>query len=171
MSQKSMPTIDELAIRAGLNAKQKNKVVHFAEYLLAGGAQFWVGYFWLLIADGGLHWSLWWSKLSANLIGLSISFVLQRNFTFSHTKTDSKLTNVTAKYFVVMGMDFVIDYFIVQYTLGLSALFSLSRPTALSLGQFISAGFFTVWNYFWFRWWVFTEVSTPKALKHPTKED
>ena len=162
-----MPTIDRLASQAGLNTKQKNLVIHLAEYMLAGGAQFWTGYFWLLVADGSLHWSLWWAKLSANLVGLSISFVLQRNLTFSHTKQDSKLSQVSIRYFVVMGIDFVIDYFIVQYFVGLSALFSLSRPTALSIGQLVSAGFFTIWNYFWFKLWVF---ATPKPAAKTTSK-
>jgi hypothetical protein len=25
------------------------------------------------------------------------------------------------------------------------------------LGQFVSSGFFTIWNYFWYRFWVFPE--------------
>jgi putative flippase GtrA len=33
------------------------------------------------------------------------------------------------------------------------------------IGQFISSGFFTVWNYFWYRFWVFPT----QFAKHKSK--
>jgi putative flippase GtrA len=34
------------------------------------------------------------------------------------------------------------------------------------IGQFIAAGFFTFWNYIWYKLWVFKGHERPKRIKH-----
>ncbi len=137
-----------------LKKKQRREVTRVTEYLISGGAYFWAGYLTFFIADKGLHLSLWWAKLAANIVGWVINYLLQRYWVFNNTKLNSHKTEVTFRYTVITLVDFVIDYVIV---------WSLQRAGLTPyLGQFVSSGFFTVWNYFWYRFWVFPDKFTRK---------
>ena len=117
------------------------------EYLISGGVYFWSGYALFAVLWSELHWSLWWAKLAANVFGWSVNFILQRYWVFRHPSLKGKQTQVTARYIVITLVDFLLDYLIVAglRTFGVSPY----------IGQFASAGFFTIWNYFWYRFWVF----------------
>lgn len=118
----------------------------FIEYFISGGAYFWFGYLMFFVADKGFHWSLWWAKLLANVSGWILNYILQRYWVFNdHGK--AKRVPMTGRYIVITLVDFALDYFIVAglKTMGLTPY----------LGQFVSSGFFTFWNYIWYRWWVF----------------
>ncbi len=75
--------------------------------------------------------------------------MLQRFWVFNNPKLKQHQTEVTSRYIVITLVDFVLDYFIV-YGLKLVGV----TPY---IGQFLSAGFFTGWNYLWYRLWVFPE--------------
>jgi len=123
--------------------------IRIAEYLVSGGAYFWAGYLTFFIADKGLHWTLWWAKLSANVVGWIINYMLQRFWVFKNPMLAKHKIDVTKRYLIITGVDFIIDYLIVREL----------KVAGLTpyLGQFVSAGFFTFWNYAWYRWWVFPE--------------
>ena len=118
----------------------------FIEYFISGGAYFWFGYLMFFIADKGFHWSLWWAKLLANLSGWTLNYALQRYWVFND-RGKAKRVPMTGRYIIITLVDFVLDYFIVAglRTLGITPY----------IGQFVSSGFFTFWNYIWYRWWVF----------------
>lgn len=118
-------------------------------YLISGGVYFWTGYLVFFIADKELHFSLWWSKLTANLIGWTVNYLLQRYWVFNHQDLKKQRVKVTFRYITITLIDFVLDYLIV-YELKNNGL----TPY---VGQFVSAGFFTVWNYYWYKLWVFSK--------------
>jgi putative flippase GtrA len=68
---------------------------------------------------------------------------------FKNPQLAKHKTEVTTRYAIITLVDFLVDYLIVY---GLK-----SVGITPYIGQFFSAGFFTVWNYVWYRWWVFPE--------------
>src|SRR5206468_3109884 len=118
---------------------QRKIALQFVKYSVSGGAYFWSGYLMFFVADKGLHWNLWWAKMSANIVGWVVNYSLQRFWTFTNPELKKHKTQVTFRYGVITLVDFLIDYMIVASlkTLGLTPY----------LGQFGSAGFFTFWNY------------------------
>lgn len=125
------------------------EVVRAAEYLVSGGAFFWSGYAAFFICDQLFHMNLWWAKLTANLVGWVINYLLQRYWVFNNPHLQKHQTEVTERYIALTVFNFLVDYLIVSNlkNLGVSPY----------IGQFFSAGFFTGWNYLWYRFWVFPE--------------
>lgn len=134
-----------------LTKKRQRQLLQFGEYLVSGGAFFWTGYAVFFVADQGLHWSLWWSKLAANICGWIVNYLLQRYWVFNSKRLSKHQTQVTERYIFITAVNFLLDYIIVS---GLK-----SAGLTPYLGQFVSAGFFTIWNYVWYRFWVFPEHS------------
>jgi putative flippase GtrA len=128
-------------------SKNRKLIIQFIEYMVSGGVYFWVGYALLLYLYNGLHWSLWWSTILSNVVGWTTNFVLQRFWVFNNKNLAKHQTAVTGRYIFITLVDFVLNYFIL---LGLN---SVGIPP--KFGQFISSGFFTIWNYLWYRFWVF----------------
>lgn len=136
--------------------RQRKLFIQFIEYMISGGAYFWVGYLIFFIADKGLGLSLWWAKLAANIVGWTVNFLLQRYWVFKNPHLEGQLAQTSARYIFITLVNFVLDYLIV------AAL--KSAGITPYIGQFISSGFFTVWNYLWYRFWVFPE-SHSKGIK------
>jgi putative flippase GtrA len=131
-------------------------VIQIVQYLISGGVYFGSGYALFALLWSGFHWPLWWAKLAANVFGWTINFVLQRYWVFDNESLHIHKTRVTRRYIAITLVDFVVDYLIVA---GLK-----SGGITPYIGQFVSAGFFTIWNYFWYRFWVFPE-KMPKKKK------
>jgi len=129
--------------------KKHKTLIQFVEYMISGGAYFWVGYVILLYLYHGLHWSLWWSTIVSNVIGWAVNFVLQRFWVFNNKSLKGHQTQVTGRYIFITLVDFILNYYIL---LGLKKV-----NIDPAIGQFISSGFFTVWNWFWYKFWVFPE--------------
>lgn len=142
-----------------LRKKQVREVTRIAEYMVSGGAFFWSGYATFFFVDKILGGSFFWAKVSATAVGWTINFILQRYWVFKNPKLNKHQTEVTSHYLILSFVNLVIDYFIVYFLMlaGLSPYF----------GQFASAGFFTVWNYLWYKYWVFPEKfpQSPRAQK------
>jgi putative flippase GtrA len=135
---------------------QRKVVIQFIEYLISGGAYFWVGYGILDYLYYAQHWSLWWSTIISNVIGWSVNFVLQRFWVFNNKALKGHQTQVTSRYITITLVDFVMNYFI---------LYGLKQVGITpAIGQFISSAFFTGWNWIWYRYWVFPE----KIKRHKT---
>lgn len=128
--------------------------VQFIEYMVSGGVYFWVGYVILDYLYYALHWNLWWSTIVSNIVGWSVNFILQRFWAFNSKSLKGHQTEVTVRYIFITLVDFVLNYFI---------LYGLKQVGVTpAIGQFVSSGFFTVWNYFWYRFWVFPEKLAKK---------
>ncbi len=132
-----------------LRKKQKREVRRIVEYMVSGGAYFWSGYLMFFALDKGLGLSLWWAKLLANITGWIVNYMLQRYWVFNNPKLAKHQTEVTTRYLTITGVNFVLDYLIVNSlrTIGITPY----------IGQFVSSGFFTMWNYLWYRFWVFPD--------------
>lgn len=136
-------------------SSKKHEIRRITEYMISGGAYFWTGYLVFFICDKTLGLNLWWSKLAANVLGWIVNYLLQRYWVFRNPKLNKHQTEVTTRYVAITLVDFVLDYFIVRglKTIGITPY----------IGQFISSGFFTVWNYIWYRFWVFPEKFTKSS--------
>jgi putative flippase GtrA len=149
-----------------MKTKQVKEVKRFTEYMISGGAYFWSGYLAFLLIDKGLHGSFFWAKSVSTLSGWTVNYLLQRYWVFRNPALKRHQTEVTSRYIVITLIDFVLDYCIV---LGLK-----QAGITPYLGQFVSAGFFTVWNYLWYRFWVFPEkfvkkpvvITVPRIVAH-----
>ncbi len=146
-----------------LNKKQKKEVTRITEYMISGGAYFWSGYAMFFFIDKILGLSFFWAKSVSTLVGWTVNYMLQRYWVFKNPSLKKHQTEVTGRYTVITLVDFVLDYFIVW---GLKV-FGITPY----IGQFISAGFFTVWNYLWYKFWVFPEKfkGGKKAKITPTR--
>ncbi len=133
---------------------KKRELTRIVEYFISGGAYFWTGYLVFFACDKGLGLSLWWAKLIANITGWTVNYLLQRYWVFKNPELAKNQTKVTGRYIFITLLDFVLDYLIVAALKGVGV-----TPY---IGQFISSGFFTVWNYIWYRFWVFPEKFTKK---------
>lgn len=139
-----------------MKKRQKKLIWQFVEYMISGGAYFWTGYIVFFFCDKQLGLSLWWAKLTANVSGWTINFVLQRYWVFRNPHLKGHLGEVTGRYMIITLINFGLDYLIVATLKS----FGLTPY----LGQFVSSGFFTVWNYVWYRFWVF-----PTKKHHPAR--
>jgi putative flippase GtrA len=140
-----------------LKNRQKREVKRLTEYLISGGAYFWSGYAAFFVGDKVFHLSLWWAKLAANIIGWTINYLLQRYWVFKNPALAKHKTDVTKRYIFITLVDFMLDYLIIR---------SLkSVGITPYIGQFVSAGFFTAWNYLWYRFWVFPEKFGKKPAR------
>jgi putative flippase GtrA len=135
--------------------KQSSEFTRIVEYFVSGGAYFWSGYLMFFFIDKGLHGSFFWAKSISTLFGWTINYLLQRYWVFNNPKLKKHQTQVTGRYIFITLVDFVLDYFIV-YGLKLVGV-------SPYIGQFVSSGFFTVWNYLWYRFWVFPDKFKKKG--------
>jgi putative flippase GtrA len=139
-------------------AKTKKFLIQFTEYMISGGAWFWVGYASFGFMDLVLGISFWPAKLSSYFIGASVNFLLQRYWVFKQKKNSKKeLGDAAKRYYSLMVVNFVLDQVIVG---GLRAL-----GLTPYIGQFVSSGFFTVWNWLWYSLWVFKKQPKPVYKK------
>jgi putative flippase GtrA len=139
-------------------SKQRKEITRFTEYLISGGAYFWSGYAAFFFIDKVLQANFFWAKSVSTLFGWTVNFLLQRYWVFNNPKLKKHQTQVTGRYVVITLVDFVLDYLIV---------YGLKRMGITPyIGQFVSAGFFTFWNYFWYKFWVFPQkFNKSPALK------
>ncbi len=136
---------------------QRRELVRIFEYMVSGGAYFWAGYLVFALGDKLFGLNLFWAKLLANIVGWLVNYGLQRYWVFNNKTLAKHQTQVTGRYAFITIVDFGLDYLIVA---GLQS-FGLTPY----LGQFVSSGFFTVWNYLWYRFWVFPEKFAKKKVK------
>ena len=130
--------------------------------MISGGVYFWVGYAILNYLYYAAHWSLWWATILSNVVGWTANFILQRFWVFNNKSLKSHQTQVTTRYIIITLADFVLNYFI---------LFGLKNiGITPAIGQFISSAFFTVWNWFWYKLWVFPEhMKKHKTMVTPAR--
>lgn len=144
-----------------LKNKNRQELVRIAQYMVSGGAFFWTGYLVFFICDQALGLNLWWAKLLANISGWTVNYLLQRYWVFNEKSRRGNQKQVTGRYAVITLINFGLDYLIVSGLKGLGL-----TPY---LGQFVSAGFFTVWNYLWYKLWVFQDHGKKKSTKRGKK--
>jgi len=125
----------------------RKDVIQFLEFMVGGTTYFWSGYIVFAICYSGFHWDWLPAKMAADVVGLTFNYLIQRYWTFNSRKLTHHEGRTVGKYGVVSAMNLVLDYLIIA---GLKAV-----GISPYLGFFISAGFFTIWNYVWYKFWVF----------------
>ena len=140
----------------------KTEIRRISEYMVSGGAYFWSGYGVFFIIDKILGGSFFWAKSISTLAGWTVNYVLQRYWAFNNPALKNHQTEVTGRYAIITLTDFVLDFLIVW---GLTHVSIFGFSINPYVGQFVSAGFFTVWNYLWYRFWVFPEKFTSPKVK------
>jgi putative flippase GtrA len=122
-------------------------LIQFLEYVIGGSVYFWSGYLVFALCYSGFHWDWLWAKIAADAVGLSLNYLVQRYWAFNNKNLKKHELGTAGKYSLISALNLVLDYLIIWglKTIGISPY----------LGFFISAGFFGVWNYLWYRFWVF----------------
>ncbi len=142
---------------------KKSLKAQLIEYFVAGGAFFWSGYVAFFIFDSVLNFPLFAAKQLANLIGLTVNYILEDQWVFkSKRQTKSYQKRRGNRYLTIMVINFGIDYLIIYWL----------KEAGLTpyLGQFVSAGFFTIWNFLWYKYWVFAPHVSKKKSKRKIKK-
>ena len=132
----------------------KKTVVQFTYFNVGGLVFFVVGYalFALLYSVLGWHWLI--SKAIADLTGWICNYVIQYYLAFSDTTKNESHYEALSKHTAFSIMNLVIDYAIVG---GLKLL-----GVTPYIGMLVSAAFFTVWKWVWYKRWVFRHSASYK---------
>ncbi len=140
-----------------ISKKTRKVVVQFAEYMITGGVWFWSGYILIVLLDD--HIGLFAANLVGNSVGITFNFLLERFWVF-RTKRPAKLAVMAWRYLIYTALNaFLLNYAILY---GLREYVDI-KP---EIGQFIASGFFTIWNYIWYKQWVFKGKERPRRTRH-----
>ena len=123
------------------------------EYFVAGGVWFWSGYILIILLDN--HIGLFWANFIGNAVGITLNFILERYWVFK-TKQPAKLGIAAKRYVIYTALNAFLLNYLILYTLEKNGI-------RVEIGQFIASAFFTVWNYFWYKHYVF------KGMEHHRK--
>ena len=138
-----------------IKKKSKKIVIQFAEYVVAGGAWFWSAYFITLLLDPII--GLGWANVVGNFVGVTINYFLSVLWVFK-TKNNKHAMAASWKYIIYTGINFALSAFMLK---GLRAV-----GVEPVIGQFITAAFFTGWNYIWYKLWVFKGTPHARRIRH-----
>jgi putative flippase GtrA len=126
----------------------------FLKYWLGGWAYFWIAYAVFALCYSGFKWSWLPSKIISDTIGWSLNYFIQRFWAFGDQHHLSEMQHA-GRYIFIETIGFFLDYAIIG---GLNAI-----GITPYIGFFISAGFFTVWSFLWYKYWVFPDKKKPEA--------
>jgi putative flippase GtrA len=125
----------------------RHNIVQFLEYMVGGTVYFWSGYLVFALCYSGFDWDWLPAKMAADAVGWSLNYLVQRYWAFNAPGLRHHEGRTVGKYGVLTIGNFILDYCLIWWlnAIGISPY----------IGFFISSGFFTIWNYFWYRFWVF----------------
>ncbi|MFV0535736.1 MAG: GtrA family protein, partial [Cumulibacter sp.] len=94
-----------------------------------------------------------------------LNFIIEKYWVFRAKpgqKRQTKLGVMAGRYIVYTALNaFLLNYLILYF---------IERQLGWGpeIGQFIASGFFTFWNYFWYKYWVFNNHAPgkPKRTRH-----
>lgn len=141
-----------------LRKKQQREVKRITEYMVSGGAFFWSGYAVFFVCDKVLGFGLLAATTLSYAVGWTVNYLLQRYWVFNNPKLAKHEVEVTGRYILISLVNVPINY----------AILATLKSVGISpyIGQFISSGFFTVWNYLWYKFYVFPiKFSSAKRKK------
>lgn len=125
----------------------RHTLIQFGEYLVGGGVYFWSGYAVFALCYSVLGWGVLPAKIAADVVGWTANYLVQRYWAFNNKGLQHHEGRTIGRYALLTVGNLMLDYLIVLglYELGVTPYIAF----------FISAGFFTIWNYLWYRFWVF----------------
>ena len=127
------------------------KLLQFAKYMAGGSLYFWSGYAIFAICYSGFHYSWLPSKILADIVGWTLNYLVQRYWAFAPEAKHLSEMQHLGRYVFIETIGFGLDYAIIG---GLNYI-----GISPYIGFFISSGFFTVWSFFWYKYWVFPQKS------------
>lgn len=140
-----------------LKKRHQKELIRFGEYMIGGGVWFWSGYIIIVLMTAN-DVPLFWANFVGNAVGLTLNFIIERYWVFK-TKRQTKLGEATFRYIVYTALNaFLLNWLILQ------GLRNVGIEPAI--GQFIASAFFTVWNYFWYKVWVFKGREPLRRTRH-----
>lgn len=119
----------------------------FIKYMSGGSLYFWVGYGVFAIGYSVLHLWWLWAKIAADVIGWSLNYFVQRYWAFNSDHLKLSEMQHVKRYLFIEAIGFILDYAIIG---GLKYI-----GITPYIGFFISAGFFSIWSFLWYKYWVF----------------
>lgn len=125
------------------------KVTQFAKYMAGGTLYFWSGYAIFAILYSGFGWSWFPSKIVADIVGWTLNYLVQRYWAFVPDGKHLREIEHIGRYVFIETIGLILDYAMIA---GLNYI-----GISPYVGFFISSGFFTVWSYFWYKYWVFPQ--------------
>jgi putative flippase GtrA len=128
---------------------QSKTVNQFLKYLAGGSVYFWSGYAIFAVCYSVFHWWWLWAKVAADIVGWTLNYIAQRYWAFAGEHRHLREMQHVKRYLIIESIGFILDYAIIG---GLKAI-----GVTPYIGFFISAVFFTVWSYFWYKYWVFPD--------------
>lgn len=143
-----------------MKRKQKRSIIKFVieffKVQFAGNILFWVTYGSYFVFDTFAKIPYPISFIMATVTGNIIFFLLDRNWIYNSKSGKCKTSKEILRFVLFMTLNFFINIFIIQIlhdTLNISPY----------IGQFVAAGFFTVWTFLGLHFWVFH----PEHTQHP----
>jgi putative flippase GtrA len=130
-----------------MNQRQLNPN-QFLKFWAGGSLYFWSGYAVFAVCYSVFGWNWLPAKIAADAIGWSLNYIAQRYWAFSGQHHLREIEHI-GRYLFIETIGFILDYLIIA---GLNAI-----GITPYIGFFISAGFFTVWSWFWYKYWVFPD--------------
>jgi len=135
------------------SVKWEKLVAQFAKYMAGGALYFCVGYAVFALCYSGFGWPWLPAKIVADAIGWTLNYLVQRLWAFRSQVHLSEMQHA-GRYVFIESIGFVLDYLIIW---GLNSI-----GITPYVGFFISAGFFTIWSFLWYKYWVFPETAGKK---------
>lgn len=129
----------------------KADIWQFIKLQIAGNVLFWGTYIGNAYFDQILHLPSWQSLAIASIIAHVAFFFVDKNWVFSDKTGKRKTSEEFLRFVIFMGFNYFLNIAIV---LGLERYFGITPY----IGQFISAFFFTFWQWFGLKFWVFRHV-------------
>jgi putative flippase GtrA len=130
-------------------------VKQILKYVAGGWLYFWSGYAIFAVCYSIFDWWWLWAKVAADAVGWSLNYIVQRYWAFNSDHLKLSEMQHVGRYLFIETVGFVLDYAIIA---GLKAI-----GITPYIGFFISAGFFAVWSFLWYKYWVFPEKKAPKS--------
>lgn len=124
----------------------KSNLPQFLKYLAGGSLYFWSGYVVFAVCYSVFDWWWLWSKVAADVIGWTLNYLVQRHWAFAEQHHLREIEHL-GRYIFVGALGLVSDYLIIG---GL-----LAVGITPYIGFFVAAAFFTIWNWLWYKYWVF----------------
>lgn len=122
----------------------KKALSQFLKYNLGGLAYFWSA--WAIITFSTSKLGSVQAYLLGNFVGMLLNYLVQKFIAFG--ESNKTILSSGWKYVFITILNLGIGYILLQLLVGIGL--------ELWLAQFGNAAFFTVWNWYWYKTWVFS---------------
>lgn len=136
----------------GSKKPTRKLLLHIVEYMVGGGLWFWAGYIIIVLLDDKI--GLEWANVVGQTVGITLNFIVQKFWAF-RTSNQEKIEFTAIRYVIYTVLNaYLLNYLILKF-------FEIQWGIGPEISQFIASAFFTFWNYWWYKVWVFPEPEHP----------